>query len=105
MEAVIKFADLTVRSLLILNGGAALAVLSFAANKAGSNSALAWSVWYFGVGAACSVATAALSYFGQSFFSHDRDSIGCWFQGSAIVFGFAGWLLFLFGMLDASSRM
>ena len=106
-EATIKFADITIRSLLILNGGAALAVLSFASNiaKTGGSNALASSVFYFGIGAACSVATAALSYFAQSFFTHVWEKSGYLFQGLAIIFGGASMATFTWGMIDAARRL
>ncbi|MFM9850603.1 MAG: hypothetical protein ACKVP3_26175 [Hyphomicrobiaceae bacterium] len=106
-EAVMKFSDITIRSLLILNGGAALAVLTFASNtaKTGSNTALAAAVFYFGIGAALSVATSALSYLGQSCFTQNWNRSGYAFQIAAILFGATSLGLFAWGMLDASHRL
>ena len=65
VEAVFRFSDLAVRSLLILNGGAALAILGFASRELSSNksaSAFAPVCFLFGLGSALAVACAGLAY-------------------------------------------
>lgn len=110
-ESTIKFADLTVRSLLLLNGGAALAVLTFAANSAkGSSGAvvsaqdLAPSILLFGSGAATSVATAAASYVAQLSYTQDYKKVGNTFQVLAVIGGVASLVLFVAGMIVAARR-
>lgn len=114
-EAVMRFADLTVRSLLLLNGGAALAVLTFAtnANKSmllGSRiEDLASLVWLFALGAGLSVATSAASYLAQVLFTeldapHDYR-LGNVFRGIAVAFGFAAMVCFFLGMWNASAAL
>ncbi|MFN0219513.1 MAG: hypothetical protein ACKVP4_11950 [Hyphomicrobium sp.] len=69
-EAVIKFAELAIKSLLILCGGAAVAVLSFAGSRGltaqVSLDAYASAVAFFGIAAGGAVFTAGLSYLAQS---------------------------------------
>ena len=70
-EAVIRFAEMSVRSLLILNGGAALALLTFATSAAlrGGTLGFKTALLAFGAGAALSVVTAAFSYLAQSYYA------------------------------------
>jgi hypothetical protein len=75
-EATMRFAELAVRSLLILNGGAALGLLTFASNQNKNGSApinYTDAVWLFGIGAALAVLTAGLAYLAQYFFTHEND--------------------------------
>jgi len=69
-EAAFKFADAAIRSLLILNGGAALAVISFAVHAQNTATIAGFSevVLYFGSGAALAVACAGLSYLAQNLY-------------------------------------
>lgn len=115
VEAVMRFADLAVRSLLILNGGAALAILTYAANatKTGSTygEELASLVWYFGVGAFLSAATAGLAYVAQVCFSelssegNLNNRWGHRVRVVALVVGIASLAAFGWGMLQASGKL
>lgn len=116
-EATIKYSEMAIRSLLILNGGAALAVLTFAGNssKAGGSMTLSQSVLFFGSGAALSVLTAGLSYIAQSFFSwsfSQSDPVKGWrsfcgrvAQGAAVVAALASLVVFVLGMREASGKI
>ena len=115
VEALFRFADLTVRSLLVMNGGAALGLLTFAANtgKIGGVDAqvMANGVWWFAIGAALSVATAASSYLAQVAYlelmrSDGKASrIGEALRVCAILLAVASWLSFAIGMWVATSQM
>ena len=77
-EATYRYGELSVRSLLILNGGAALALLTLAGSaKTGLVSInagdLAGLVWYFGAGAGLSVLTSGLAYLSQSFYAQHNE--------------------------------
>lgn len=107
-EATMRFAELAVRSLLILNGGAALGLLTFASNQSKNGAApinYADAVWWFGIGAALSVLTAGLAYVAQYFFTHENDdwkekvAIGC--QLAAIAVWLASMVLFVCGVSAA----
>jgi hypothetical protein len=71
-DGVIKFAEIGIRSLLILNGGAALALLAFVGHGSSApGSKFVHSEWagvfaWFAFGAACAVVTAGLSYVAQA---------------------------------------
>lgn len=113
-EAVIKFAEISIRSLLLLCGGAAIAFLAFAGN-AGKESAMsavqisgyANAVGIFGIAAACSVLAGGSSYFSQATF-HEIESpklalrIGNVFRLVAILFWLFGVTLFAWGIWTAS---
>jgi hypothetical protein len=108
-----RFADLTVRSLLILNGGAALALLTFATGKSGAgdvSGALATAVALFGTGAWLSVATVALAYFAQRAFveiepEEARLRRGKRYSRCAIAAGLASLFVFGVGMYAASTKL
>ncbi len=75
-EATMRFAELAVRSLLILNGGAALGLLTFASNQTKNGATAinyAEAVCFFGLGAALSVVTAGVSYLAQYYFTHEDN--------------------------------
>ena len=89
MEAVIKFAEIAIRSLLLLNGAAAIAILSFASNAAGRGFPVPFrsAVLVLGWGAALSVLTAGLSYVSQSVISEAKTPwIEKWGGGGLRVF-------------------
>jgi hypothetical protein len=97
-EATMRFAELAVRSLLILNGGAALGLLTFASNQSKNGAPpinYADAVWLFGIGAALSVLTAGFAYVAQYFFTHESDD---WKEKVAIGFQLAAVAAWLFSM-------
>lgn len=107
-----RFAELAVRSLLILNGGAALGLLTFASNQTkngGSSINYADAVCLFGVGAALSVMTAGLSYLAQYYFTHEDDDWQTWvariLRWGAIVVWLTSIALFVFGVRSAASAI
>jgi hypothetical protein len=105
---------MAVRSLLILNGGAALGLITFASNSAAHPIAqshaldLKWTVGSFGLGAALSVLTAGLSYLAQSNYSYaskaDSSSerkreVGDCYKKCAIACASVGLVCFLVGVV------
>lgn len=75
LEGVIKFAELAIRSLLLLTGGAALAVLTFAGDRWPSNpdavAAYACAVQLFGYSALAAVAVSGMAYLSQVLLTED----------------------------------
>jgi hypothetical protein len=72
-DALTRYAELAIRSLLLVAGGAAVALAGFAGSSIGSSAApvrqaLAASLLWFGLAAAGAVATAGLAYASQALF-------------------------------------
>lgn len=111
-EAGIRFADMALRALLIINGGAAVALLTFAGNAgrlgvAAQSGRTAAPLIAFGVGAALSIMTAFLAYVAQvTYFEaapHERGKkIGNRFRAACIACGIMSWVLFCVGLFFAS---
>jgi hypothetical protein len=112
-DATIRFAEMAVRSLLILNGGAALGLLTFAGNAASRATDapnFRWAIVAFGVGAATSVLTSGSSYFSQWFYSWANATdkgvrAGYFFNALAVVFAVAGLVAFGAGIYFAAAAM
>ena len=110
IDAVIRFAEIGIRSLLILNGGAALALLSFASSASSRNEPVTFktSLCAFGAGAALSVLTAGLSYAAQSAYNREArrpvpdQFIGGWLRNIAFVCGLIALGAFVVGMISAA---
>lgn len=116
-EPVFRFAEIALRSLLLLNGGAAISLLTFAGNaerlglggKAGVLGNMALS---FGAGAALAVLTALLAYLTQHSYAsfepkgpkseqtraNRRGNLLRWI---AVCVAFLSWGAFLLGMVLA----
>ncbi len=108
LEGVMRFADLTVRSLLILNGGAAIGLLTFVTNNGRHD--LASLVFWFGLGAWLGVATAAASYLAQVLILEPKsEKVKLWggqgMRGVAIILGFAALIVFGCGMYQVSQKI
>lgn len=111
-EATMRFAELAVRSLLILNGGAALGLLTFASNhtkNGGTPIDYADAVCYFGVGAALSVLTAGMSYLAQYYFTHENEdwqlTLASCLRWGAIGAWLVSIILFLCGVSAAANSI
>ncbi len=108
-DAVIRFAELAIRSLLLLSGGAAVALLSFAGNRGATGKesldAYAWAVMLFGGSASGSVLTAGLSYLGQSCFTADHDKLGTLLRWIAIITWLGSLSAFGVGVKAASNAV
>lgn len=114
VESGTKFADLAIRSLLILNGGAALALLAFLGNTLGKSQVvdlakLGPALQAFGLGAALSVITPASAYIAQLMLlrptSGTKQDIGNGIRLLAIMFWLSGLFFFLRGIYLASSAL
>jgi hypothetical protein len=73
-KAAIDSANLALRTLIVINGGAAIAILTFLGGVASKDKidftkvgAVADTIKYFAIGVACAVAAMALSYFTNFF--------------------------------------
>lgn len=112
-DAIIRFADITLRSLLILNGGAALGFITFSAGKtvpsAYTADGMGSILWTFGIGAALAVLTAGLSYLNQVIYAEvDTQQAKKWgdrFRYLTIIVAISSWVSFIYGAWQASSRL
>ena len=97
-EAVIRFAEMSVRSLLVLNGGAALGLLIFATSAAARGGSLTFktALIAFGAGAVLSVTTAAFSYVAQSSYAVSEGQDRAHRMGQ--VFRYAAMTCAVFGL-------
>lgn len=113
IEGLFRFAEMAVRSLLVLNGGSALAVLTFTGHTYNAGSKAKLSVFgelisIYGLGAAAAVATAALAYLAQMFILELKSARGKWwfgggFRAVAILSAFLSFAAFCFGVWKASA--
>ncbi len=110
-----RFAELAVRSLLLLNGGAALAVITFASSSIGSATPAAAKllgalIYLFDTGAALSLVTAGAAYLSQLCFTEFNDNPTIeWYRGGGfriigIVAFFLGLAAFVAGIHTAGTE-
>jgi hypothetical protein len=109
-EAIISFAELAIKSLLLLCGGAAVALLSFAGSRSSTTQisldAYATAVAYFGGAAAGAVLTAGLAYLAQvSFGEKVWAKIGERLRYAAIIAWLASLTGFAFGVWEAADAV
>ena len=105
--ATMRLAELALRSLLILNGGAALAMLSFAVNYSKQETAFKAGavgpvVLIFGLGALLSVATTAIAYLTQLLYTQKWKWTPHVLRVVAIISGFGSLGFFGWGIYVAS---
>jgi len=90
-ELAINFATVTIKALLLINGGAVVALLAFlgkiwSPDNPASPTIVPAIAWFLG-GTICAVMVGCSSYFAQSFFTHYKNKIGIGFQVFAILIG------------------
>jgi hypothetical protein len=110
-DAVIRYGELAIRSLLLVAGGAAVALAGFAGSSIGSSSAavrqaLASSILWLGLAAAGAVATAGLAYVAQVFFAEApqprNEHLGAGVRLVAVLFFIGSLVCFVWGAYLAS---
>lgn len=132
-SAAISSAQITLRTLIIVNGGAAITMLAFAGNLLNSDDveinavkALTGPLWWFSFGVAIAILAMALAYFTiycaatslnnrkHSYdhpYSEDTPSSRSWrrwsdvFQVLAVLVGLVSLYFFVHGMLVASAAI
>lgn len=101
------FAILALKSIILVNGAAAVALLAFLAQIWGEKSATAVaaaagsSLGGFVIGTACGVAAAAFSYFAQALYLEHSQRWGAVARWVAIGLGAAGMVAFALGAWNA----
>jgi hypothetical protein len=107
-RAVISFGQVAIRSLVLINGGAAIAVLTFIGNFTQNQNSLmnelSYSLLSFCFGAAAAALVAGFAYVTQFLydgFSKKASRIGTAFHILAVFFAIASFTLFIVGVLTA----
>jgi hypothetical protein len=113
LQAVISFASLAIKNLMLLNGGAAVAILAFvghlvANEQQGLASEFSGALTLFGVGALLGGVVSGLSYLAQVAFhaatnSHWIGKLGEPLRISAILCAISGYTVFGVGLWRAAS--
>lgn len=113
-SAAITFAGAAIRGLLLINGGAAIAILAFIGHLASSNAndqvgidRLTPALLLFGYGAFAGALTAGASYLAQTFLNEIEFGSPFYFLGEAcrvlaVVFAVAGYATFIYGLHNAA---
>ncbi len=116
-KAVVTFATLAIKSIIVVNGAAVIALLAFLGNiwdKNGSAAiitAAGSSLGHFVYGLICGVATAAFSYLAQVVFAEvQRGPSGRVLSGEvlrvvAVTLAIAGLVFFALGARDAHKAL
>jgi hypothetical protein len=109
LRGTLQFALAVIRGIVLVNGGSAIAILTFLANiwskeQRAADAARAMKTpltWFLG-GVALGLFTAGLSYLAQTFFSDYRNKIGVPLQVIAILSAIGGLAAFICGALAAA---
>lgn len=113
LKAVLEAGKSALHALLIINGGAVVALLGVMSNLAGKDGGgllakyLALPLLQFGIGVLIGAVGFALRYFSQACYAESGDSKdqyhrwGDRFRYAAIVSAFVGYVLFGFAMVNA----
>ena len=108
-KSVIEFSKMTIQTALLLNGGAAIAVLAFIGQIAEKQperiATLAGSVLPFGLGAFLAGLTAGSTYLTQWLGAGDWQKTAMTFNVIGILLGLASLLCFGWGILQVRSAI
>jgi hypothetical protein len=95
---------------VLINGGAAIAILTFLGNVWAKDpithkaaGALAWPLELFLIGVGLGAVTAALAYVSQSCFGRRWNKASTYFQGLAVAATAAEIAAFIWGLLSAAA--
>jgi endonuclease YncB( thermonuclease family) len=117
LGAVMNFATIAIRSLLLINGGALVALLTLTggvwsrAPAEGKQLVLTLheGLLAFGGGVIACLLTSFSSYIAQSAFAHAGTEegrvkrLGLWFQATGVIFGFLSLVAFIYGAWSAAA--
>lgn len=108
-KGVLQFSLAAIRGIILVNGGAAIAILAFLGNVWSKDpsthaaaSSLVWPLRCFLGGIAAGLATAAAAYVAQTAFGRRWNGIGVGFQIAGMLFALVGLVAFIAGSLGAA---
>lgn len=86
MNGMLAFAGAALKSALLINGGAAVAILAYIGNQHGNTSVeFPYSMLFFAGGVLLSAMATAASYMAQFYFTFTKNTVGNVFRGIAIA--------------------
>lgn len=111
-QSILDAGVAAIKAILIMNGGAAVAALGFAANALGKPGLtlkvleLQHALMAFGLGVVCAGAASAFMYFAQYSYLHFPTSkAGQYWRAGAIGTVWAGLLAFVLGLVEAATSI
>lgn len=103
LSLIDSFANTSIKVIMMLNGGAAIAMLAFLGNIITTDYSkwihgIVWALGGYSIGAACSAIVAFLSYLSQSYYNgmdEEDDKYANSIRAAAIIFAIVGVILFV----------
>lgn len=92
-RAVFVYGQAALKTTILINGGAAIAVMAFLARYIGVENQVAnmqfflYALLVFGFGVLLGAVTTGFTYLTQSFFAHRKDKLGFSFQVLSLILG------------------
>lgn len=105
-RSVISFAGAALKSAMLINGGAAVAMMAFIGNiwtqgvSALAVTSLTNSILYFSSGVLAAAVATMTSYFTQYFYLHGPECAGHVFRAFSIIIGIGAFVLFGYGTYE-----
>lgn len=104
LKSVFMYGQSALKTMILINGGAAIAVMAFLAryisvdNQVADMKLFLISLLVFGMGVLLGSLTIAFTYLTQLSFAQDKDKLGTAFHGVSIVLGISSLLIFAVGV-------
>ena len=103
LSLIESFANTSIKAIMMLNGGAAIAMLAFLGNIISTDYikwiyGIVWALGGYSIGVACSAIVAFLSYLSQSYYNsmdEEDDKYANSIRVAAIIFAIVGVILFV----------
>jgi predicted alpha/beta hydrolase family esterase len=103
LKAVFQFGGAALKSAILINGGAAVALLAFMGaifvGKPDVSKELTCPLMTFTFGVLSAAIASGTSYFAQYYYSSKNDSAGNFWRGTVIIFVFFSYILFAAGIV------
>lgn len=105
-RSVINFAGSALKSAMLINGGAAVALMAFIGNiwtkvtAVAAVTSLTNSVFYFAFGVLAAALATMMSYFTQYFYHHGPEKLGVAFHVVSTITGIGSFVLFGWGAFE-----
>ncbi len=110
-KATVESGREALNALVLINGGAVVALLGFVGAMAAKSNGMAVAdamrapLLRFGTGVLLGALSFAARYFSQALYALERDKLGHLFNGIAISLAVAGYIVFGWGLIGASDAI